>query len=130
MIDPAHPAVSWYLYISAASFAVLFTLPLMIAPLRWARVLRWNVSTDDSLAVYFGRCLGAASAAIVYVAVRAAPAPAAHPLIFELMIVCGTLLMIMHVIGALEGKQPWSETAEIPFWAAVAIVAALVYRSL
>lgn len=130
MIDPAHPAVSWYLYISAAAFALLFTLPLMVAPLRWARMLRWNVSTDDTLAVYLGRCLGAASGAIVYVVVRAAGAPAAHPLVFELMIVSAALIAIMHVIGALEGKQPWIETAEIPFWAAVAIVAGLVYRSL
>ncbi|HEY5949689.1 MAG TPA: hypothetical protein VIV40_29545 [Kofleriaceae bacterium] len=130
MINSTHPAVSWYLLISAASFAVLFTLPLLLVPLKWARVLRWQVHDDDALAVYLGRSLGAAGCGIVYVTVRAARDPVAHPMIFELMIVAGALLTLVHIVGALQRKQPWTETAEIGFWAAVTVVAALVYRSL
>lgn len=130
MIDPDHPYVSWYLWIAAVSFALAFAVPLLLAPLRWARALRWQIPADHRLAVYFGRCLGAVGCAIVFAAIRAAREPAAHPLIFELVIVAGALLTLVHVVGALEGKQPWTETAEIPIWAAVTIVTALVYRSL
>ncbi len=37
------------------------------------------------------------------------------------------LLAGVHVRGAIEGKQPWTETAEIPVWAAMAIGAIACY---
>ena len=130
MIDPAHPVISWYLLLSAAAFAVVFVVPLFAVPLRWAKAFRWSVPADNELAIYFGSCLGAAGIGIVVAMVRAAREPAAHPVVFEILIVTGALLTIVHVVGALRRKWPWTETAEIPFWAASAIIPALMYRSL
>ena len=130
MLDSAHPYMSLYLWISAAVLAGCFVIPLLVAPLRWARVFRWTIPADTELAVYFGRCLGAAGLGLVLGMVRAAPHPAAHPVIFEMLILAGSLLTIVHVIGALRRKWPWTETAEIPFWAGSAVIAAVMYQSL
>ena len=130
MIDPAHPLVSWYLWLAATTFAVVFAVPLLVAPLRWAKLFRWQVPADNELARYFGQCLGAAAIGIVVGIMRAAPHPAAHPVIFEVLMVTGTLLTIIHVVGAFRRKWPWTETAEIPFWAAAAAIPALIYWNL
>lgn len=127
MIDDAHPLISWYLWLSGATFAVVFVVPLFVVPLRWATVFRWHVPADNELARYFGSCLGAAGIGIVAAMIRAAPNPAAHPVVFEILIVAGTLLTIVHVVGAFRRNWPWTETAEIPFWAASAIIPALMY---
>lgn len=129
MIDPAHPYVSWYLWAFSALFAVCFAIPLLVMPLRWAKVFRWHAPAETALTVYFGRCLGAAAVAIVFAAVRTAPQPAAHPLVFEMIIVAGALLTIVHVVGALERSQPWTETAEIALYAAATLVTTLCYRA-
>jgi hypothetical protein len=130
MIDAAHPGASLYLWTTGTALAVLFAIPLLLVPLRWARAFRWRFAGDQEVAVYFGRCLGACAAALSIGTLRAAHQPAAYPLMFELTIFAGALLTIVHVIGALEGAQPWTETAEIPFWAALTVTPALIYRDL
>jgi hypothetical protein len=130
MLDPAHPYMSLYLWLGAATFAVAFVIPLFVAPLRWAKIFRWPVPADNELATYFGQCLGAAGCAIVFGMARAARHPAANPLVFEILIAAGSLLTVVHIVGAFRRKWPWTETAEIPFWAASAIIPALMYRSL
>lgn len=130
MLDSAHPYMSLYLWVSATVLAGGFVLPLFIAPLRWARVFRWTVPADTELASYFGKCLGAAGLGLVLGIVRAARHPAANPVIFEMLIFSGSLLTIVHVIGAFRRKWPWTETAEIPFWAVSAVIPAVMYQSL
>lgn len=113
MISPTHPVASWFLLLSAVFFLVAFVGPIFLAPLRWAKVMRWELPVDTDLTVYFGRCLGAAALAIVYVVFRAVPAPEAHPLVFELIIGASAALTVVHVWGAIRRAQPWTEDAEI-----------------
>ena len=130
MIDTAHPYISWYLWILGAVFGLFFALPLLVVPLRWARAFRWQLPADDRLTTYLGRSLGAVAAAVVFAALRVAPEPAAHPIFFEIMIVAGALLTVVHIFGAIERSQPWTETAEIPGYAALTIVSIVIYRGL
>jgi hypothetical protein len=123
MIDAHAPASSWFLWMTASFFLVCFALPLVLAPLRWARLFQWRSPPDDPLTVYFGRCLGAVALAIVACCFRAAPTASTQPLLFDLIIAAGVLLALVHVWGALERKQPWTETAEIALYVGAAAAA-------
>ena len=106
---------------------VAFALPITFAPFAWARVLRWTVDEKSDLALYFGRCLGVVALVLVWAAWQAAATPAAQPLYFGILIGNFTLLAGVHVVGAVQRRQPWSETAEIPFWGGLALLALAFY---
>jgi hypothetical protein len=123
MIDPSARAASWFLWILGSSFLVAYALPLAVAPLRWARLFRWKV-TRDPLTLYFGRCLGGAAIANCVISMRLAPTISHHPQWLEFIAISGGLLALAHTIGAIEGEQPWLETAEIALFGGAAIAAA------
>jgi len=104
-----------------------FGLPLLLSPLKWARRLRWQVPEDTDLAVYLGRSLGAVAVALSLGGLWAARDPWRHRIVFQMAAAAAALLAGVHIKGAIEGKQPWTETAEIPFWAAMAIAAIACY---
>ena len=123
MIDPDAPAASWFLWIVGGSFLVVYAMPLLVMPLRWARWFGWQVRRDP-LTVYFGRCLGGAAVANCVISMRVAPTISAHPMWLEFLAVSGGLLALAHAVGAVEGEQPWLETAEIVLFGGAAIAAA------
>jgi hypothetical protein len=123
MIDAAAPAASWFLWIAPAPFLVLYALPILLVPFRWARAFRWTVNERDDLALYFGRCTGALAVALCVACLRAAAHPRDHVDLFDLLAVAGALLTAIHVWGALERRQPWTETVEIALYATVTICA-------
>ena len=102
-------------------------LPLFLSPLKWAKRLRWRVPGDTDLAVYLGRSLGAVAVALSLGGLWAARDPWRHRIVFKITAAAAALLAGVHVRGAIEGKQPWTETVEIPFWAAMAIGAIACY---
>jgi len=104
-----------------------FAVPLLLSPLKWARRLRWQVPEDTDLAVYLGRSLGAVAVALSLGGLLAARDPWRHRIVFQMAAVAAALLAGVHIRGAVEGKQPWTETAEIPFWTAMAIGAIACY---
>ncbi len=130
MIDTAHLVASWFLWLGGLTFLVAYGLPLLLAPLQWARVLRWKLPQERDLAVYLGRCLGSVIVAIVLVVWRAAPRPASHPLVFELIIASGALMVGVHAWGAIRRVQPSTETVEIGLYVAVTAFAAWLYAGL
>jgi hypothetical protein len=114
--------------LAASSIGLLvFALPLLLSPLRWARRLRWRVPEDTDLTVYLGRSLGAVATALSLGGLLAARDPGRYRIVFVMAAVAGSLLAGVHVWGAIQKKQPWMETAEIPFWAAVAAGAVASY---
>jgi hypothetical protein len=117
------------LFLLAASGVSLgaFAVPLLLSPLKWAKRLRWQVPEDTDLTVYLGRSLGAVAVAMSLGALWAACDPWRHRIVFKMAAAAAALLAGVHVRGAIEGKQPWTETAEIPFWAAMAIGAIVCY---
>jgi hypothetical protein len=43
MINPDYPQASWFLIISTLFFVVVIALPLLFAPLTWARWFGWKM---------------------------------------------------------------------------------------
>ena len=114
--------------LAASSIGLLaFALPLLLSPLRWARRLRWRVPEDSDLTVYLGRSLGAVATALGVGGLLAARDPRRHRVVFLMAAVAGFLLTGVHVSGAVQKKQPWTETAEIGFWAAMTAGAVATY---
>ncbi len=99
--------------IGLAAFTLLFfTLPLLFVPLRWGRLMGFQIPAHTDLAVYFGRSLGVAAAASNYLALRAALA---------------AMMVAIHAWGAYKKIQPVSETLEIVLWVAIGLAALAVY---
>jgi hypothetical protein len=104
-----------------------FAIPISLAPLKWARALRWEIDAKPDLALYFGRCLGVVALVLVWAAWHAASNPVLQPFYFNIYIGCTGLLTLVHIVGALQKVQPWTETAEIPFWGGLVVLALLFY---
>lgn len=113
-------AASVFLYLVAFAVAALVALPLLFAPLTWARVVGWRLPDDSDLTVYLGRCLGGVLTAIIVVTLRAAPQAAMHATLFHQIALIAAIMCAVHVVGALEGRQPWFETVEIGIYGALA----------
>lgn len=116
-----------FLRVLAVLTGVLFSLPISVAPLAWARTLGWTVDARPELALYFGRCLGAAALVLSWAAWRAAGEAALEPFYFQIAVGVSTLMGAVHVVGAVQAVQPRSETAEIPFWFGLAVLGLLFY---
>jgi len=123
MIDPAFPAASWFLWVAPILFAVVYALPIFLTPLGWARWFTWDTPARDDLAVYFGRCTGALGLALCAACLHAAPHPAANRALFDVIAIAGGLLVIVHIRGAIEKRQPFIETLEIGLYAVLTGVA-------
>jgi hypothetical protein len=116
-----------FLRVVAVLTLVAFAIPISLAPLAWARALRWDIDARPELALYFGRCLGVVALVLVWAAWHAASHPALQPFYFNMLIGSTGLLALVHVVGALQKVQPWTETAEIPFWGGLTVLALLFY---
>ena len=116
-----------FLLATSGGSLAAFGLPLFLAPLKWAKRLRWRLPEDTDLAVYWGRSLGAVAIALGLGGLWAARDPWRHRIIFKIVAVVAALLAGVHVRGAIERKQPWTETAEIGLWAAMTIAAIACY---
>ncbi len=124
IIQPDYPLASWFLVVSTLFFLVVYALPLLLIPLRWARWFAWEVQPGNTdLTVYFGRCLGGVALAIVIAVGRAIPDPSSHKMLFELVGLATGMMTLVHIWGALRRAQPWTETAEIGFYGAVSATA-------
>ena len=79
------------LFLLAASSVglLVFALPLLLSPLRWARRLRWRVPEDTDLTVYLGRSLGAVATALSVGGLLAARDPRRHRIVFPMTALAG-----------------------------------------
>lgn len=119
--------------------ALAFAVPLALAPVRWARALRWPVApraqggshaAERALGVYFARCLAACVAAFGVAFAAAAWSGPVPPVLGLQAVVLGLGLTLVHAAGALEGSQPWTETVEIGLYGALTLWAARVWWQL
>ena len=130
MVDPQHGAASLFLWAVGVVFGVVYALPLLLMPVRWARAIGWRLPDERELVVYFGRCLGAVALAIVGACMRAAPRPADNMILFEVIIGASVLLCGVHIWGAMRRAQPWFETAEIALYGGAGLAALWLYLGL
>jgi hypothetical protein len=105
-----------FLYVVGAAMLVAFGIPLMIVPLRWARVFRWPIPQSETLAVFMGRSLGIFISLMAIFAFKATGVPAAKPFFFDLMLWVVGAMGLLHVYGAIRRTQPMTETVEIALW--------------
>jgi hypothetical protein len=118
---------AWFLRIAGVVMLIVFALPLLVSPMRWARAFGWKLPEDTDLAVYLGRCIGGLAVGVIVVAVHASFAPREHRIVFELLFVGSALLTLVHVKGALEGRQPRAETYEIVLYGALTVASGAFY---
>ena len=111
------------LAISSAVMTAGVGRPLFLEPYRWAGWFGWPEEPQTNLGNYFGRCLGATALAGTASAVRTARAPEQHRSHFTWLEISSWLLAAAHVRGAIERRQPTTETVEILGWAALAVAA-------
>ncbi len=116
-----------FLYVAAAAMLISFGLPLLIAPVSWARVFRWQVPDERRLVVFMGRSMGVFIALMSVFAIQATRAPAAKPFFFDMMLFTFAAMLVLHVVGAIRKTQPVTETAEIGLWVVLFIVTLCFY---
>lgn len=117
MIGIRVPHAGSFLLARAAATTLFFALPILLAPLRGARMMLWTIPEDTRLAVYFGKCLGAFAAIVELFIIRAGWTGAGLLFVFEFMILLWVFMLAIHAIGAVQRIQPVTETLEIGFWA-------------
>ncbi len=110
----------------AALTFVLFTIPLLLVPMRWGRLMGFQIPAQTDLAVYFGRSVGALAAATNFIALRAGLSGEGVAEIVALIVAIAVMMVFIHAWGAYKKIQPLSETLEIGFWIAMALVALAV----
>ena len=116
-----------FLRVLAIGTLLVFGLPMLLWPLRWAAVFGWDIPAEADLAIYFGRCLASAVCVLGFMAFRAAARPAVQPFYFDIMLALITLMIAVHAYGALLGIQPISETIEIAYWILLIVLTLLFY---
>lgn len=119
-----------YLIIFGAATAIIFCIPLFSFPMTWGRLLMWNIPDDTDLAVYLGRCLGALGLVIDYFVINAALANEGISLVFDSLYLLFSLMIVIHIYGALRKIQPISETLEIGLWIALLILNAMFHPAI
>jgi hypothetical protein len=102
---------------------LLFVLPMIFAPLFWARMLQWNIPDDTDLAVYSLRSLGSLGLAVLLVTFKAATTGEGLVFVYELFIPFFALMVLVHIYGAIRKIQPITETLETGFWLIMLILA-------
>lgn len=118
-------AAEFLIGLSALTF-FLFTIPLMLVPLKWAKIMGFEIPAHTDLAVYFGRSVAALAASVNFLAMRAGLSGRAVFDVLILIVAIACFMTIIHVWGAIKKIQPLSETLEIGFWIAMGLVALAV----
>jgi hypothetical protein len=116
-----------FLLVLVAVTTLVFALPIFLVPLRWARIFQWRIPADTDLAVYFGRCLGAFVLIVEGLMLRAGLNGEGLVFIYQQLLAVATLMVIVHIWGALQRIQPWTETLEIGMYSGMFVLAALFY---
>ena len=118
---------SQYLYVLAIGILGAFGLPMLLVPITFARVLRWQIPEHEHLAIYFGRCLGGIACVIAVFGFRVAGSPGLQPFFFDLAIWTFCILTLVHIYGAVRKIQPITETIEIIFWFGLIVLTLCFY---
>ena len=116
-----------FLFWFAAATTVVFVVPLTLVPMTWARAFQWRLPQDPDLAYYFGRCLGALAFAIEYCFWKGSRNLAIAPVAIGSLGIFCAIMVVVHIDGAIRKIQPWTETAEIAFWALATIGCVVFY---
>jgi len=112
-----------FMLVFAILAMVAFVIPMIFAPMFWARMLLWNIPEDTDLAVYSLRSLGSLGLAVLLMTLRAAITGEGLLFVYELFIPFFALMVLVHIYGAIKKIQPITETLEIGFWLVLLVLA-------
>ncbi|OGO29829.1 MAG: hypothetical protein A2Z16_13085 [Chloroflexi bacterium RBG_16_54_18] len=116
-----------YLYVVGVAMLAAFGIPLLVVPLRWSRVFRWEIPQPENLVVFLGRSLGIFCSLLAIFAFIAAGSPDAKPFYFDLMLSVLASMGALHVYGAIKKIQPVTETVEIILWVVLFLITLCFY---
>ena len=119
-----------FLWIVMPLTTAVFALPLFFTPLIWSRWFQWRQPGDQdgrNLARYFGRCLGAFVLIVEALMLRAALTGVGLAFTFQVLIAVAVMMVLVHIRGALEGRQPFIETLEIGMYGGLGLLAVLFF---
>jgi len=116
-----------FLIVAGVAMIAAFGLPLMIVPMGWARLFRWQVPQPQELATFLGRSVGVFISIIAVFSFKAAQNSAARPFFFDLMLWLFGAMIVLHVYGAIRKAQPITETLEIVLWVVLSAVTLRFY---
>ncbi|MFZ8977693.1 MAG: hypothetical protein ACO2Y9_11415 [Pseudohongiellaceae bacterium] len=112
-----------FMLVFAILAIVVFVIPMIFAPIFWARMLLWNIPEDTDLVVYSLRSLGSLGLVVLLITFRAATTGEGLLFVYELFIPFFALMVLVHLYGAIKKIQPITETLEIGFWLALLVLA-------
>ena len=112
-----------FMLVFAILAMVAFVIPMIFAPMFWARMLLWNIPEDTDLAVYSLRSLGSLGLAVLLITLRSAITGEGLLFVYELFIPFFALMVLVHIYGAIKKIQPITETLEIGFWLVLLVLA-------
>jgi hypothetical protein len=112
---------------NATALIVVFCIPMMIAPMKWARLLRWPIPDHEHLAIYFGRCLGGFAFILALFGLKAVTNSSLLPFYFDLGLGIYIAMIAIHVYGGIRKIQPMTETVEILFWVGQVVLTLCFY---
>jgi len=118
---------SHYLCVLGIGILGGFALPMLVVPITFGRVLRWQIPDHTHLAIYFGRCLGGIAAVIAAFGFKVAGSPSLQPFFFQLAIAIFCMLTAIHIYGGIRKIQPITETIEIIFWFGLIVLTICFY---
>jgi len=116
-----------YLLVVAIGTLLLFGIPLLLWPVRWAKVLGWQIPNHTDLAVYFGRCLGGVICVMGIFAFTASSTALTQKFYFNLIMANFIIMIFVHIYGAIKKIQPITETYEIIYWTLMLMLNLLFY---
>jgi len=116
-----------YITILMLITTLFFALPILLCPLLWARLMRWSVPEQTDLVVYFGRCLGAFILIVQILMLRAITSGTGYIFTFDVLFFVFSLMLLIHIYGAIKRVQPMTETLEIGLWIALLIMNIVFY---
>lgn len=106
---------------------LIAALPIFLMPIRWARLVGWRIPEDTDLALYFGRCLGAFILILEAFWLHASLTGADIWLAYEMAAAATGLMVLVHIVGAVQKVQPLSETIEIFVYGALFVLTLLFW---
>jgi len=122
-----HTLSAVFLVGGAVFFAALFGIPLLVAPMSWAKRVGWKIPEERALANYLGRSLGGVIMAIVVVALQAARDPWQNRILFDLTFWIGLFMVVVHAYGWIRKNQPVVEHLEIFLYGGLSVLSWLLY---
>jgi hypothetical protein len=116
-----------FLIVAGVAMLAAFGLPLMLVPMSWAEVFRWELPQPQSLTKFFGRSLGVFITIMAIFAFKVTQTPIAKPFFFDLMLWIFGGMILLHVYGAVRKSQPVIETVEIGLWVFLSVITLCFY---